>query len=391
MGRDWELAEVPLLKPFLAGTGPETHSRGNEQNLEGLAPRETWAGGPTNRLAMPVLLRHNSYEAQVEETSKEDDLARIANLESAVRDHVLKRRVRTDLQSEAVRWNKLVAGLDLLADTVMALQAYMATPGTDEGERYLRVYGAFEALFIQQDACSEVCDALGVSITPPAKDPVLRLVREARHDIAGHPTLRWDETSIQLARHSLSEAKLHLMKSASDGSTRTEAIDVHQMIQSQAFRIAELMHGCRCELERREREHKNQFGDRTLRELLPKNADYLLQLVPEALELRDSPRRVWSTIAVNELCAALRALKDELQDRGELFKGSGAAETVRETEYALGQIESYVMGNESVIVDESSGQVFAESLRLRWNDLVRLVDELDADYRADSADQSPEP
>ena len=91
------------------------------------------------------------------------------------------------------------------------------------------------------------------------------------------------------------------------------------------------------------------------------------------------------------LCAALRALKDELQDRGELFKGSGAAETVRETEYALGQIEWYVMGNESVIVDESSGQVFAESLRLRWNDLVSLVDELDADYRADTADQSPEP
>ena len=58
---------------------------------------------------------------------------------------------------------------------------------TDTGERYLRIYGAMQGLFLQQDALSDLIKAIH-----PAKEirrhDVLKDIREIRNASGGHPT-----------------------------------------------------------------------------------------------------------------------------------------------------------------------------------------------------------
>lgn len=77
--------------------------------------------------------------------------------------------------------------MDIIDDVDSAMNAYLNNEfPTDMGERYLRVYGAMQGLFIQQDALLDLIKGIH-----PAKDirlnDVLKDIREARNASVGHP------------------------------------------------------------------------------------------------------------------------------------------------------------------------------------------------------------
>ena len=112
----------------------------------------------------------------------------ISELESEIRDIINNpRRQYVLLQNSAV-WNMLCSCLDVIGDTELAFDASLRKRGVeDNGEKYLLVYGALQALFIQQDAVRNLTEALNISYTP---DPLLEHIREIRNDSIGHPTKR---------------------------------------------------------------------------------------------------------------------------------------------------------------------------------------------------------
>ena len=81
-------------------------------------------------------------------------------LERRIRDLINEPRKRRLLIKRGPLWHQLCASLDAIGDSQLAIAAYPAAPGSDDGEVYLAIYGLLQACFLQQDAIHNLCEAL---------------------------------------------------------------------------------------------------------------------------------------------------------------------------------------------------------------------------------------
>ena len=102
----------------------------------------------------------------------------IAELESEIRDFINRPRKQTKLLSDLASWNMLCSALDVIGDTELALEAYLAwTPQKEDGEKYLLVYGALQVMEVQQDAVKFVSESLAIPYARPTELTNIRMVR----------------------------------------------------------------------------------------------------------------------------------------------------------------------------------------------------------------------
>ena len=97
---------------------------------------------------------------------------------------------RQSILQDRITWHKLQTCMDAINATEEALESYLAETSESkviEREKgLLYVYGASQALFIQQNVIKSLCDSLSLQYP---NDPNLQKIRNIRNDI-GHPTDR---------------------------------------------------------------------------------------------------------------------------------------------------------------------------------------------------------
>jgi hypothetical protein len=85
-------------------------------------------------------------------------------------------------------WYQLCTALDTVDDADEAIGAYLSSAfPTAVGERYLRIYGLLQSLYVQQDSLHDLINAVHPTTTIKVRD-LLQDVRRARHRSVGHPT-----------------------------------------------------------------------------------------------------------------------------------------------------------------------------------------------------------
>ena len=105
-----------------------------------------------------------------------------------IRDYGREPRQMERLFADRFVWHQLWTAMDIIDDVDSAMTAYIENEfPTDNGERYLRVYGAMQGLFLQQDALRDLIKAIHPTKDIPVND-VLKDIREARNASVGHPT-----------------------------------------------------------------------------------------------------------------------------------------------------------------------------------------------------------
>ena len=78
-------------------------------------------------------------------------------------------------------WFQLCASLDAIEDTKLAIDSFVAIKSEkDVGRLYLLVYGALQALFLQQDAINNLCEALEIPVDF-GKYPKLQDIKNLRN------------------------------------------------------------------------------------------------------------------------------------------------------------------------------------------------------------------
>jgi hypothetical protein len=91
----------------------------------------------------------------------------VSDLEQQICNFINNPRKQYALLQDTAAWNMLSSCLDLIGDTELAIAAYdQAQRPEDEGGKYLFVYGILQAMFLEQDAVRNLCEALGISYTP---------------------------------------------------------------------------------------------------------------------------------------------------------------------------------------------------------------------------------
>jgi hypothetical protein len=98
------------------------------------------------------------------------EMQTVVEISGWIRDYGHDPRHMQHLLSVRFDWHQLWTALDIIDDVDLAISAYLeADFPTDPGEQYLRVYGVFQALFIQQDALSHFIEvirpAMSISVT----------------------------------------------------------------------------------------------------------------------------------------------------------------------------------------------------------------------------------
>ena len=114
------------------------------------------------------------------------------------------------LQNE---WDRLCAAMDVLEDTCLALQNYERDGlSSDEGEKYLRLYGLLQAICVQQDSIRHLYDIFTERPLKNTPNSAWEHLREVRHKTAGHPieTFR-GKINCFLSRQSIQDDKFTIV------------------------------------------------------------------------------------------------------------------------------------------------------------------------------------
>jgi hypothetical protein len=118
-------------------------------------------------------------------------MRRIEHLSTQIREHTYP--WNSDMrdryfQSRRDDWNLLCVAMDTLDDTCLALEDYEAAGlGTESGEKYLRLYGMLQAVFLQQDCICTLHAIFSNTGWTPAVDSRWQEIRELRNLTIGHP------------------------------------------------------------------------------------------------------------------------------------------------------------------------------------------------------------
>lgn len=179
---------------------------------------------------------------------------RIREAEVKIRDYLtLDTRIRRRYTRNRRSWNIVVAALDALGDSELALAAYLNGRPSSDGEAYLRLYGALQAVIVEQDAISHLMDELSKKGTASSllDRRKFKAIRRLRIKVAGHPVLTKDgrkpplepDASHQIARYAVRGGGVVLLTSSANEPAINHDINLPALILDQRRTVAEAIEG----------------------------------------------------------------------------------------------------------------------------------------------------
>lgn len=273
-------------------------------------------------------------------------------------------------------WSKLWTAVDNIEDTQAAIDEY-----TDlENFSRLAVYGLLQSMVVQQDAISHLEEALQIEKPNWPKDyPGLSKIREIRVETVGHPTetKKKDGFSYTSISHT---NKLHTLEYGVWSSRGFEhrTIDLKDIIQTQHDLLVAEIDRVIEKINEDERDHKMQFQDQGLSEILKTTSYNIQKLWPFE---RD---RTYSEIMFKSLCDAFERFKEEVKKRygfsdfSEAVGIPGVVHVVEKVEKLLPRVEAMLPMGDSV--DPLDLEVYVESLSKAFDELRMMAREIDEEF-----------
>ncbi|MFA5816356.1 MAG: hypothetical protein WC865_12115 [Bacteroidales bacterium] len=162
--------------------------------------------------------------------------------------------------------------MDVIADAQSAIDEYNSlTDCGYQGGGYLHIYGLLQALFIQQDAVSNLNKALfDQKIDFKGEYPSLFRIREQRNDSIGHPTNRGNGRSFHgINRSSMSKRSMKLMSFDSKPISKVNiaVINLMENILMQETDVNKILTMVLAKIQEELNTHKAKFRGNTLSKL----------------------------------------------------------------------------------------------------------------------------
>jgi hypothetical protein len=300
---------------------------------------------------------------------------------SWIRDYTQDPRHRARLMSDEFSWFQLCTSLDTVDDTEDAMAAYLESDfPTNNGERYLRIYGVLQAMYVQQDSLRDLIKAVHPSTAINVKD-VLKDVRQARHASVGHPTRHRRGSVIStnaIVQMSMHKDGFELLSFPRTNDQVFQYIDVRELITKQREETTRILTEVIEDLRKQEESHRAEFRDAKLKSTLDQ-VSYAFEKLFE--ECRKDSIRGLSTWAVDHLRKSLNQFEKLLNDRGLKTDSYDSIKYLYlEIEHPLVELTKYVASEPSEILSDQSAVVFINALQSSFDHLRRIAIEIDEEY-----------
>lgn len=286
------------------------------------------------------------------------------------------------LRDRPAAFSQVCSALDVLGDTDLAVAAYEDSPEPpDPGAKYLLIYGILQVLFVQQDAAADLARALNVQFS---KDPVLRDVRTVRNTSVGHPTehdFKKQRSFHFIERGTMTRTGFTLRTQFADGTPPlVQGIDIPNMILRQREAIRSLLGTVVAELQRREREHRMAFRDRSLQETMPGVLDYYFEKMYDAVRNNNLGFGAAHVRLVQEAVDELERLVTERDPAGGWDSFAYEFQQIR---YPLAELLDYFSAEGSKRLRAPDADIFISFSQSRMHTLRSMAAEVDAEYARD--------
>jgi hypothetical protein len=304
----------------------------------------------------------------------------LAEVEQQIRGFINDRRVQHALLQDHAAWNLLCCCLDTIGDTELAIDAYnMSSNSRSEGECYLVVYGVLQALFIQQDAVENLCQALRLAYAP---DPLLKNIREIRNDSAGHPTKRGSGKGRAynfISRPSLTTVSFDLITSYPEKSSPMfRKVSIPSLISSQRSILQTVLTEVVEKLKKEEAEHRAKYRDQRLQDVFPSTLGYYFQKIVEAIH-GSGPIEL-AAVDLRFVANTVDAFKARLSERGTLDAYDSILYLLKLIEYPLMKLSNYFTKTMHSSINEKDAYIFAFFIERHIEELKAMAMEIDEAY-----------
>jgi len=290
-------------------------------------------------------------------------------------------------------WHQLCAAMDIIEDTESAVDAYVGHDfPTDTGEKYLRIYGILQGLFLQQDALVELVDAIRPVRSIRPKDLLtdgLNRVRGARNQSIGHPTRHGRTAPFSthaIMQNSMRRDGFSLLSYPKKNSKPFQDIPVLKLIEKQQAETVRILAEVVEDLRARDKTHREQFREVKLMQAFD-HASYALEKIFEELP-GNSPAAVQGQWGVDHLRRVLDDFENELQARGLSIESYDSVKYLYryEIEFPLTELRKFLYKEPCEIASKKAATVFADALRSYFDQLREIAREIDEEYASE-----PEP
>ena len=234
-----------------------------------------------------------------------------------IRDLINESRKHASLLENESMFLMLCACLDTISDTHCCSEAFLTTDidKLDINNQYVYVYGTMQALLVEQDAVRHLCESLSISYTP---DPMLKNIRDIRHESVGHPTNSGDAYSF-INRNSIGNEGFELSTyyaAATGRNTKRVDVNIRELIAKQRDKLSNVLDDVIKILEQEKMDHKQKFAGQKLSDAFH-NTGYLFSKISEVIL---NPKSAHAEIAdghVDRILEVVNQYKMGLEERAE--------------------------------------------------------------------------
>ncbi len=306
----------------------------------------------------------------------------IPDVSQWIRDYGHDPRHMQRLFSVRFDWHQLWTALDIVEDIDLAMDAY--TEGefpSDPGEQYLRVYGIFQALFVQQDALEHFVEVIRPGMTLNLVD-VLKDVRETRNATVGHPTKlqRKGETSAHgISRITMTKEGFDLLSFSEKNGMSFRYVPVLELIAKQRGEALRILSDVVAALKKDDEEYKSKFREKNLKNAF-KGVSYAFEKISQDINGDLPAMGKWGA---DQLRSSLNEFQQMLAERGLSVETYDSIKyRYEKIDHALAELQKFFTGLPTEVVSRKSALTFADALRLSFSELIDIAQEIDEEYAA---------
>lgn len=286
-----------------------------------------------------------------------------------------------NLCENRILFNKFYASCDLFEDTENAIDYYKKSDFTEKclGEKYILLYGLFEAFFIQYEAAKKLEEVIVNLINN--KQTALDLtedfnkldeIKKHRHDIAGHPAYREGKNtgySVYLSQYNLSKEKIEYQKSRTH---ELITIDVMQEICTQETSLLNILNKVFEKLKLEEEEHYKKYKDEKLYDFFNKDYRYPREKINDNNFYKES---------LNWLKKLSDDIKQKLNERYVNYKKLHYSNLINDIDYIIDFLENKLDDfHINLKYKNFIKNNMVENLTSKFDDLMKIFEEIDKKY-----------
>ena len=308
----------------------------------------------------------------------------IRELSQWIREYGQGPRHQRRLMADPFLWHQTWVAMDIIDDVDSAFDAYIHNDFPEEmGELYLRIYGIMQALFLQQDAVSDLIQAIHPT-RPIVQNDVLKDIREARNMSVGHPTRLKRKGALSshgIVQNSMRKDGFDLLSYPSQAGKIFDKIPVLALIAQEREETTRILSEVVEDLREQERAHRARSKDTKLADAL-RLVNYAFEKIFEGLRPGRYP--TLGSWAVRQLQQSLDDFSGLLKQRGlEVDSYDSVKCHYDEISHPLAELTKFMSQEPSEVASDASAVVFTTALQTHFDRLCEIAREIDEEYASE--------